>query len=120
MLDGDMPKGMGVPGICAASWSKAAISIVLAALLGAPGLASADRPHDAAASPSPTRLESPVPASSGDAVHQSAARRAEDRLLELVVEYLESAFDNRSSPARVASRRATPEPDRMAAVDAGS
>jgi hypothetical protein len=53
-------------------------------------------------------------------VHHNAARRAEDRLLELVVEYLERAVDKRSSADRVASRRAMPEPDRMAAVDTGS
>jgi hypothetical protein len=120
MVNGGMPKGKGVPGVRAAPWSKAATSIVLAALMSASGPASADRPDDAAAPSSSPSLESHAPVPVGDPVHQNAARRAEDRLLELVVEYLESAFDERSSTHRVASRRATPEPDRMAAVDTGS
>jgi hypothetical protein len=88
--------------------------------MSASGPASADRPDDAAASPSPLSRESHALAPSGDAEHQNAARRAEDRLMELVVEYLESAFDRRSSTNRLASRDATPGPDRMAAVDTGT
>jgi hypothetical protein len=120
MVNGGMPKGKGVPGVRAAPWSKAATSTVLAALMGVSGPASADRPDDAAAPSSSPSLESQAPAPAGDPVHHNAARRAEDRLLELVVEYLERAFDKRSSADRVASRRAMPEPDRMAAVDTGS
>jgi hypothetical protein len=122
MVNGGMPKGKRVPGVRvrAAPWSKAVTSIVLTVLMSASGPASADRPDDAAAPSSSPSLESRAPAPAGDPVRQNAARRAEDRLLVLVVEYLESAFDKRSSTNRVASRKATPEPDRMAAVDTGS
>jgi hypothetical protein len=120
MVNGGMAKGKGIPAVHAAPWSKAATSIMFAALMSASGPVSADRPDDAAAPSSSPSLESQVPAPAGDLVHQNAVRRAEDRLLVLVVEYLESAFDKRSSTNRVASRRATPEPDRMAAVDTGS
>src|SRR5512140_2061554 len=49
MINGRMPKGKGVPGTRAAPRSKAATSIVLAALMSASGSASADRPDDAVA-----------------------------------------------------------------------
>jgi len=119
MVDGDRPKRNAAPAVRPVPRSGAAAACALAALMGASGLASADPPDDAAASPSPSSIESQGPAPVGDAAHRGAARRAEDRLMELVVEYLESAFD-RNSTNRLASRGAAPAADQMAAVDTGT
>jgi hypothetical protein len=134
MLNGDRPAGKEFP--CrdgqdplravamhtVPRWRHhAASAIGLAALLCVSRTASADGIDDASmllesssssASLAPPRVE--------DAERHDSVRRAEDRLTELVVEYLERAFDKRSSTNRVASRSAKPEPDRPAAVDAGS
>jgi hypothetical protein len=98
-----------------------AAAIGLAVLLCASRTASADGTDDASLSPdSASSSASLAPPRVDDAGRHDPARRAEDRLLELVVEYLERAFDKRSSANRVASRSARPEPDRLVAVDAGS
>jgi hypothetical protein len=134
MLNGDRPAGKdflcgdgqgprrAVPMHTALRWRQhAASAIGLAAILCVSRTASADGINDASVFPeSSSSSASLAPPRVEDAERHDSVRRAEDRLTELVVEYLERAFDKRSSTNRVASRSARPEPDRLAAVDAGS